>query len=104
MEALDAAAGPAGQAEVRRRLREEIDLLWLTAPLRVKPIGPIDEVRTVMAVFDDTLFSLAPAFYRALDAACRTMPGASRRAGPGGPGVPAVRQLGRRRTGTATRP
>ena len=33
-----------------------------------------------MAVFDDTLFSLAPAFYRALDAACRTVPGAA--AGP----------------------
>ncbi len=70
----------AGPAEVRRRLREEIGLLWLTTPLRVKPIGPVDEVRTIMAVFDDTLFSLAPAFYRALDAACRTVPGAA--AGP----------------------
>jgi phosphoenolpyruvate carboxylase len=78
--ALDGARAPADLAEVRRRLREEIGLLWLTTPLRVKPIGPADEVRTVMAVFDDTLFSLAPAFYRALDAACRTMPGAS--AGP----------------------
>ncbi len=75
--ALDGARAPADLAEVRRRLREEIGLLWLTTPLRVKPIGPADEVRTVMAVFDDTLFSLAPAFYRALDAACRTLPGAS---------------------------
>jgi phosphoenolpyruvate carboxylase len=73
---LDAARLPADIAEVRRRLREEIGLLWLTAPLRVKPIGPADEVRTVMAVFDDTLFSLAPAFYRALDQACRGLPGA----------------------------
>src|SRR5215472_7056610 len=72
---LDAARLPADIAEVRRRLREEIGLLWLTAPLRVKPIGPADEVRTVMAVFDDTLFSLAPAFYRALDQACRDLPG-----------------------------
>ena len=63
--------GTAGHAEVRRRLREEIELLWLTAPLRVKPIGPVDEVRTVLAVFDETLFSLAPVIYRALDAACR---------------------------------
>jgi phosphoenolpyruvate carboxylase len=78
--ALDGARAPADLAEVRRRLREEIGLLWLTTPLRVKPIGPADEVRTVMAVFDDTLFSLAPAFYRALDAACRTVPGTS--AGP----------------------
>jgi phosphoenolpyruvate carboxylase len=75
--ALDGTRAPADLAEVRRRLREEIGLLWLTTPLRVKPIGPADEVRTVMAVFDDTLFSLAPAFYRALDAACRTLPGAS---------------------------
>ena len=80
VEALDEAGVPAGPAEVRRRLREEIGLLWLTTPLRVKPIGPVDEVRTIMAVFDDTLFSLAPAFYRALDAACRTVPGAA--AGP----------------------
>jgi phosphoenolpyruvate carboxylase len=71
IEALDAAHGAAGQAEALRRLREEIELLWLTAPLRVKPIGPIDEVRTVMAVFDETLFALAPAVYRALDAACK---------------------------------
>jgi phosphoenolpyruvate carboxylase len=70
-DALDDEHGPAGQAEVRRRLREEIELLWLTAPLRVKPIGPADEVRTVMAVFDETLFTLAPAMYRALDDACR---------------------------------
>ncbi|HEV3066862.1 MAG TPA: phosphoenolpyruvate carboxylase [Streptosporangiaceae bacterium] len=82
IEALDQAPAPAELTEVRRRLREEIGLLWLTAPLRVKPIGPVDEVRTVMAVFDDTLFGLAPAFYRALDAACRAMPGAGLRPAP----------------------
>jgi phosphoenolpyruvate carboxylase len=75
IEALDAAHGGAEQAEVGRRLREEIELLWLTAPLRVKPMGPIDEVRTVLAVFDETLFSLAPAACRALDAACRGVAG-----------------------------
>src|SRR5438445_6428419 len=75
IQALDQAPAPAEAAEVRRRLREEIGLLWLTSPLRVKPIGPVDEVRTVMAVFDDTLFGVAPAFYRALDQACRAMPG-----------------------------
>src|SRR5499427_1942003 len=80
IDALDDERGAAGHAEVRRRLREEIELLWLTAPLRVKPIGPADEVRTVMAVFDETLFTLAPAMYRALDAACR-----GQRGGPAGP-------------------
>jgi phosphoenolpyruvate carboxylase len=80
VDALDDEHGPAGQAEVRRRLREEIELLWLTAPLRIKPIGPVDEVRTVMAVFDETLFTLAPVMYRALDDACR-----GQRGGPAGP-------------------
>jgi phosphoenolpyruvate carboxylase len=70
IEALDAAGSPGEQANVRRRLAEEVQLLWLTIPLRIKPIGPIDEVRTVMAVFDETLFTLAPAVYRALDHAC----------------------------------
>jgi phosphoenolpyruvate carboxylase len=74
VQALDDAPAPAEAAEVRRRLREEIGLLWLTSPLRVKPIGPVDEVRTVMAMFDDTLFGVAPAFYRALDLACHTVP------------------------------
>ncbi len=76
VDTLDEAHAPAELAEIRRRLREEIQLLWLTSPLRVKPIGPVDEVRTVMAVFDDTLFGLAAAFYRALDAACAGLPGA----------------------------
>src|SRR5215831_4804967 len=80
IDALDDERGAAGHAGVLRRLREEIELLWLTAPLRVKPIGPVDEVRTVMAVFDETLFTLAPVMYRALDAACR-----SQRGGPAGP-------------------
>src|SRR5262245_10425804 len=75
VDTLDEARAPAELADVRRRLREEIQLLWLTAPLRVKPIGPVDEVRTVMAVFDDTLFGLAPAFYRAFDQATAGLPG-----------------------------
>src|SRR5262249_30523811 len=70
-----------------------------TAPLRVKPIGPVDEVRTVMAVFDETLFTLAPVMYRALDDACRALDGARRgqrdggRAGPA-PVAPAFLRLG----------
>jgi phosphoenolpyruvate carboxylase len=91
IDALDDEHGPAGQAEVRRRLREEIELLWLTAPLRVKPIGPVDEVRTVMAVFDETLFTLAPVMYRALDDACRDQRGG--RAGPA-PVAPAFLRFG----------
>src|SRR5215470_2999978 len=93
---LDATRLPAEQTEVRRRLREEIGLLWLTSPLRVKTIGPVDEVRTVMAVFDDTLFGLAPAFYRALDQACRGLPGQGPGDGvAGGAGQRGVRGVAR---------
>ncbi|HVT71362.1 MAG TPA: phosphoenolpyruvate carboxylase [Trebonia sp.] len=63
----DQRAGAAQQAEDRRRLREEIDLLWRTAQLRVAGMSPADEVRSVMTAFDETLFRLVPAVYRALD-------------------------------------
>jgi phosphoenolpyruvate carboxylase len=54
-------------AEARRRLHEEIDLLWRTSQLRVKAMEPLDEVRTVMAAFDETLFRVVPLVYRTLD-------------------------------------
>ncbi|SJN15427.1 Phosphoenolpyruvate carboxylase [Mycetocola reblochoni REB411] len=50
-----------------RRLREEIDLLWRTAPLRAEKPTPLDEVRTAMTIFDDTLFESLPEVYRKLD-------------------------------------
>jgi len=62
---------PAGlgqqEREARRQLREEVDLLWRTAQLRVMGMAPADEVRTVMTAFDETLFRLVPAVYRAMD-------------------------------------
>jgi phosphoenolpyruvate carboxylase len=64
---LDDAPGPGAQAETQRRLREEIDLLWRTSPLRVKAMEPLDEIRAAMIVFDETLFRVVPALYRALD-------------------------------------
>jgi len=60
---------PSEDREVRRRLREEITLLWRTANLRVVTPTPLDEVRTAMAFFDATLFTVVPRLYRALDAA-----------------------------------
>lgn len=63
----DPRLGAARQAEARRGLREEIDLLWRTAQLRVNPMTPADEVRTVMTAFDETLFRLVPQVYRSLD-------------------------------------
>ncbi len=63
----DQRAGAAQLAEDRRKLREEVDLLWRTAQLRVAGMSPADEVRSVMTAFDETLFRLVPAVYRALD-------------------------------------
>jgi len=60
---------PSDDREVRRRLREEITLLWRTSDLRVVRPTPLDEVRTAMAFFDATLFTVIPRLYRALDAA-----------------------------------
>ena len=81
--------GAAEQAETRRRLREEIDLLWRTSQLRANAMTPIDEVRTVMAVFDETIFQVVPRVYRALDEARREAG-----AGPGAPAVPAFLRYG----------
>jgi len=65
----DERAGAAEHAEARRGLRENIDLLWRTSQLRVKAMDPIDEVRTVMTAFDETLFRVVPGVYRELDRA-----------------------------------
>ena len=55
--------------DVRRRLREEITLLWRTADLRLSAVSPLDEVRTALAFFDETLFTVVPQVYREADAA-----------------------------------
>src|SRR5689334_13137256 len=65
----DPRTGAADREEARRGLREQVDLLWRTSQLRVKAMDPIDEVRTVMTAFDETLFRVVPAVYRELDRA-----------------------------------
>jgi len=57
------------EATATRRLLEEITGLWRTDQLRRDRPSPLDEVRSVMAVFDATLFRLVPATYRALEQA-----------------------------------
>ncbi|HZC32776.1 MAG TPA: phosphoenolpyruvate carboxylase, partial [Candidatus Bathyarchaeia archaeon] len=59
----------AEDSDTRRRLREEITVLWRTADLRAVAVSPLDEVRTALAFFDETLFSVVPRLYRAADAA-----------------------------------
>ena len=57
----------ADQRRAERRMIEEIDTLWRTAPLRPEKPSPVDEVRTVMAVFDETLYTAVPHVYRRVD-------------------------------------
>lgn len=61
------AAGGTSRAENDRRVLEEIDTLWRTSPLRAQKPTVLDEVRTVMNIFDTTLFETFPAVYRRLD-------------------------------------
>jgi phosphoenolpyruvate carboxylase len=58
---------PAEDAHARRRLREEITLLWHTSPIRLVAPGPLDEVRSAMAIFDQSLFVVTPRLYRVLE-------------------------------------
>jgi phosphoenolpyruvate carboxylase len=70
LDALDAPlVTPDDDAEIRRRLREEITLLWHTGDLRSVVPSPLDEVRSALAIFDETLFTVVPRFQRAVDRA-----------------------------------
>jgi phosphoenolpyruvate carboxylase len=60
----DPRASDAEQSEAQRRLLEEVDGLWRTAQLRSQELQPLDEVRALMGVFDETLFRLVPELYR----------------------------------------
>ena len=85
---------PSEDREIRRRLREEITLLWRTSDLRSVAPEPLDEVRTAMAVFDATLFTLVPRLYRATDAALDAPGGKGPRTGTRPPRVPAFVRFG----------
>ncbi|MCS5736247.1 phosphoenolpyruvate carboxylase [Herbiconiux sp. CPCC 203386] len=63
----DAASGSLTAIENERLLLEQIDVLWRTSPLRTTRPTPLDEVRTAMAIFDQTLFQVVPRVYRLLD-------------------------------------
>jgi phosphoenolpyruvate carboxylase len=63
----DARLGAAALADNRRRLLAEVNGLWRTAQLRSHKPSPLDEVRTAMGIFDETLFSVLPQVYRHLD-------------------------------------
>ena len=76
---------PAEDAHARRRLREEITLLWHASPIRLVAPGPLDEVRSAMAIFDETLFVVTPRLYRVLEEALDQGAAESARRTPVGP-------------------
>ncbi|HWU45841.1 MAG TPA: phosphoenolpyruvate carboxylase [Humibacter sp.] len=63
----DPRLGTLARHENQRRLLAEIDTLWRTAPLRATRPSPLDEVRTAMNIFDQTLFQVIPQVYRLID-------------------------------------
>jgi phosphoenolpyruvate carboxylase len=90
----DARLTPSEDREIRRRLREEITILWRTSDLRAIAPEPLDEVRTAMAIFDATLFTLVPRLYRSADAALDAPRGRAIRTGERPPRVPAFLRYG----------
>jgi phosphoenolpyruvate carboxylase len=56
-------------ADAERRLAEQVSVLWRTAQLRRQRPTPLDEVRTMTSVFDESLFLLVPTLYRELERA-----------------------------------
>jgi phosphoenolpyruvate carboxylase len=65
----DPRLGASDVAEIRRRLREEISVLWRSSAIRRLAPTPIDEVRTAMTFFDETIFRVVPKVYRDFDRA-----------------------------------
>ena len=70
IERSESSGQPAAERrEVERALYEQVTILWRTAQLRHSSPTPLDEVRTVAAIFDETLFELVPRICRALERA-----------------------------------
>ncbi|MDQ0426622.1 MULTISPECIES: phosphoenolpyruvate carboxylase [Cellulomonas] len=59
--------GGTSLVENERRLLAEIDTLWRTSPLRAAKPTVLDEVATVLSIFDSTLADVLPTVYRRLD-------------------------------------
>jgi phosphoenolpyruvate carboxylase len=65
----DPRPGEPERAETMRHLREEITGLWHTDPVRQSRPEPLDEVRAMLALFDQTIFTTLPLVYREVDRA-----------------------------------
>lgn len=65
----DPRGGEIEKDDLKAQLLSQINVLWRTAPIRSKDPSPLDEVRTIMGIFDSTLFEQLPKTYRAIDMA-----------------------------------
>jgi phosphoenolpyruvate carboxylase len=99
----DPRLAPEADRELRRGLREEIAVLWRTEEFRSIAPTPLDEVRTAMAIFDETIYRVVPRVYRGLDGALDVLDRDAARSGsaaPSGASGPAEPAADSRRTGT----
>ncbi|WP_165063304.1 phosphoenolpyruvate carboxylase [Marisediminicola senii] len=63
----DLTHGSTDETRIERAMLEEVDTLWRTTPLRTDKPSPVDEVRSIMAVFDETLYTSIPEVYRRIE-------------------------------------
>ncbi len=63
----DLSHGGTDETRIERDMLEEVDTLWRTAPLRMEKPSPVDEVRSIMAVFDETLYTTIPEVYQRVE-------------------------------------
>ncbi|GAB3158487.1 phosphoenolpyruvate carboxylase [Myceligenerans halotolerans] len=59
--------GGVSRAENERKLLAEIDTMWRTSPIRQSKPSVLDEVKTIMGVFDTVMVDVFPDVYRRLD-------------------------------------
>ena len=59
--------GGTSLAENERKLSNEIDALFRTSPIALTKPTPIQEVDSVITIFNDTLFDIIPTIYRRFD-------------------------------------
>lgn len=86
---------PSDDDDLRRRMLEEITVLWQTSPIRDVRPTPLDEVRAAMAFFDETIFRVTPQLYRSLERALdRWGPDRRSDTAPRPPRVPAFLRWG----------
>ena len=90
LERGDLAATDDARREVDRRLREEVANLWRMGGVRNRPVTALDEVRSAMVHFDETLFRLVPRLLRRFDDALAVLDdgASSNDAGRSGPPRP----------------